>query len=267
LKTNKKELLSFFIISFAWMWLINLPRVLEGFNLITLNPFLSMMMGYIAVFGPGIAAFMLTSHSLGKEGLRSLWNSGWRLPQEKRWLLPAVFLIPLSALATLGFLRLLDVSLQWEYGLSPAMIVPIGLLIWLVGAYPEEYGWRGYALPRLLENLRPLAASLILGFIWGVWHLPLHFIPATTQFVIPIWQYLLLTVVLSILYTWLYLGTGGSVFVASLFHASGNIAGALIPYWTSNAGRWVSFLILIIPAGVIIWRWQSKKEKLRKVTG
>jgi membrane protease YdiL (CAAX protease family) len=138
------------------------------------------------------------------------------------------------------------------------MIVPIGFLIWLLGAYPEEYGWRGYALPRLLEKNSPLVASLILGAVWGIWHLPLHFIPTTTQFVIPIWQYLLLTLVLSVLYTWLYLGTGGNLFIASLFHASGNIAGALIPYWTSNIGRWVSFLILLVPAVVIAFRWQKK---------
>jgi hypothetical protein len=79
----------------------------------------------------------------------------------------------------------------------------------------------------------------------------LHFIPTTTQFVIPIWQYLLQTVVLSVLYTWLHKGTGGSVFIASLFHAFSNIAGAAIPYWTTNAGRWVSFGLLLIAAVII----------------
>ena len=257
---SRKELLSFFGISFLWMWLINLFRILGSRNILTINPFLSMIMGYIAVFGPGIAAFVLTARSSGKVGIKTLWKRGWQLDFNKIWLIPTILMIPFAALLTLAILSLLDISIVWEAALPPAMVVPIGLLIWLLGAYPEEYGWRGYALPRLLEKFNPLIASLILGSVWGIWHLPLHFIPTTTQYVIPIWQYLLLTLVLSVLYTWLYLATGGNLFIASLFHASGNIAGALIPYWTSNAGRWMSFLILLIPAVVIVFRWQKNRE-------
>jgi membrane protease YdiL (CAAX protease family) len=144
------------------------------------------------------------------------------------------------------------------------MIVPIGLLIWLLGAYPEEYGWRGFALPRFLEKYSPLTASLILGAIWGIWHLPLRFIPTTTLYVIPFWQYFLQTIVLSILYTWLHKGTKGSVFIASLFHAFGNITGSAIPYWTTSAGRWVSFGILLIVAVLVVLfssHFRNREEK------
>ena len=257
---TRKELISFFVISFLWMWLINFVRILDARNVLTINPILSMVMGYIAVFGPGVAAFILTFRSSGKAGAKSLWKRGWQFDFKKIWLLPTILLIPVAAVLTLAIMNLLNISLDWEAALPLAMLVPIGLLIWLLGAYPEEYGWRGYALPRLLEKFSPLTASLILGAVWGIWHLPLHFIPTTTQFVIPVWQYLLLTLVLSVLYTWLYLGTNGNLFIASLFHASGNIAGALIPYWTSNIGRWVSFLILLVPAVVIAFRWQKNRE-------
>ncbi|HEY9121517.1 MAG TPA: type II CAAX endopeptidase family protein [Brevefilum sp.] len=257
-KTNE-ELILFFIISFLWMWAINLFRILDARNFLSLDPVISMVMGYVAVFGPGIAAFLLTYRSHGRTGIKSLWKRGWQFDFKKIWLVPTIFLIPIAAIITLGILSLLDSPIFWEAALPYAMIVPIGLLIWLFGAYPEEYGWRGYALPRLLRKYNPLLASLILGAIWGIWHLPLHFIPTTTQYVIPIWQYFLLTIVLSVLYTWLYLGTGGNLFSASLFHASGNIAGALIPYWTSNTGRWVSFLILLLPAIVIALHWQKKR--------
>ncbi len=257
---TRKELIFFFVISFLWMWMINLFRILDARSVLTLNPILSMIMGYIAVFGPGIAAFVLTFRTSGKAGAKSLWKRGWQFNFKKIWLIPTILLVPFSALLTLGILTLLDILIMWEASLPAAMIVPIGLLIWLIGAYPEEYGWRGYALPRLLKKFNPLAASLILGAVWGIWHLPLHFIPTTTQFVIPVWQYLLLTLVLSVLYTWLYLKTEGNLFVASLFHASGNIAGALIPYWTSNAGRWISFLVLLISAVGIIIHWQGSKK-------
>lgn len=97
--------------------------------------------------------------------------------------------MPLTGLLTLSVLALLGVGLLWEYSLSPARLVPVGLLIWLVRALPEEYGWRGYALDRLQEHLGALPASLVLGSIWSLWHLPLHFIPGTTLKSIPIWEY------------------------------------------------------------------------------
>jgi len=263
MKKKNRELANFFVIAFLWMWVINLPRVLAAFGVFEIPELISMLMGYIAVFGPAIAAFILTRRAKGKEGVKALWKRGWNLKFNKWWFLPSLLMVPIAAVITLLVMNLLDIPIAWEYRLPLAMVVPIGLLIWLLGAYPEEYGWRGFALPRLLDKHHPLVASLILGVIWGIWHLPLHFIPSTTQFVIPIWQYLLLTLVLSVLYTWLYLGTGGNLFIASLFHASGNIAGALIPYWVSDTGRWISFLILLLPAIIIAWRWIKQKDNLQ----
>ena len=214
----KKSPAAFFAIAFGWMWLINLPRVLAAYGKLTIPEGLSMLMGYLALFGPGVAAFILTRLQAGKPGVKALWRSGWRINFDRKWLLPAIFLVPVAGLLTWLVLSLMDVPIEWQYGAPPAMIVPIGLLIWLLNAYPEEYGWRGYALPRLLERGSPLAASLVLGLIWGLWHLPLHFIPTTTQYVIPVWEYVLQTIVLAVLYTWLHQATGGSVLIASLFH-------------------------------------------------
>lgn len=252
MKSSKNDLILFFIIAFGWMWLINLPRLASVFGWLDLSELVSSLLGYLALFGPGVAAFLMTRIRSGKPGGKALWRSGWQLNFEKIWLLPAILLVPVSGLLTWGIITMLGEPIEWQYGAPLPMLIPIGLLIWLINAYPEEYGWRGYALPRLLKEYSPLTASLLLGLIWGVWHLPLHFIPTTTQYVIPIWQYLLQTVVLSVLYTWLHSNTNGSVFIASLFHAFSNIAGAAIPYWTTNTGRWVSFGLLFISAIVII---------------
>jgi membrane protease YdiL (CAAX protease family) len=258
---SRNELPLFFVIAFGGMWLINLPRVLAAFGWFELLNPLSAILGYLALFSPGATAFILTGIKSGQDGAKRLWRSGWRLKFDKKWLLPAILLVPGAGLLTWLILSLMDVPIEWQYGAPPALILPIGILIWLLNAYPEEYGWRGYALPRLLDRYSPLTASLILGVIWGVWHLPLHFIPTTTQFVIPIWQYLLQTIVISVLYTWLHEGTNGSVFIASLFHASSNIAGAAIPYWTTNTGRWVSFGLLLITAAIIVTASPQFKKK------
>ena len=254
MKSARKELIYFFLIAFGWMWGLNLPRVLASYELINLPPLLSAILQYTAVFGPGVAAFILTGIQSGKAGVKALWRRGWKLNASKEWLFPALVLVPVAGLLTLGLLLLLGQPIYWEYALPPAMIVPIGLIIWLLGALPEEYGWRGYALDRLQAHSNPLVAGLLLGALWGIWHLPLHFIAGTTQAAIPIWEYLAQTLVLSLLYTWLHNGSGGSVLIAGLFHASGNLTGALIPYWVTGPGRWISFGMLLVPLVVLLVR-------------
>ena len=128
----------------------------------------------------------------------------------------------------------LGIPIEWEYGQPWQAWVPLFFYVLLLNALPEEYGWRGFALDRLQKKSSALSASLILGLIWALWHLPLFFIEGTTQAAIPMVQYMLQTVVLSIFYTWLYNNTGGSVLIAApglpcsltttprLFHASAN---------------------------------------------
>jgi len=250
--TGLRDLLSFFLLAFALNWMLQLPRLMAVAGWISLSTGLSTMLGRVAVFTPAIAAFMLTAIRSGKSGVRTLWRCGWEVRFRKTWLLPALLLVPVSGVLIIGLLTVIGVSIPWEYSLSPTMLVPVALMIWMLGALPEEYGWRGYALDRLQAHLKPLPASLLLGVIWSTWHLPLHFIPGTTQAVIPFWEFSAQTIVLTVLYSWLHNETGGSVLIAGLFHASGNLTGAVIPYWTTGTGRWISFLLLLIPALLVV---------------
>src|SRR3712207_6537622 len=90
----------------------------------------------------------------------------------------------------------------------------------------EELGWRGYALPRLLARRSALAASLILGLLWGLWHLPTFYVLGAPQHGLPISAFLLLTMAYSVLFTWIYLHTRGSVLIATLFHSAINLPGS-----------------------------------------
>jgi len=234
-------------------------------GVLVLSPILSSILGYVAVFGPMAAAFLLTYFSGGWQAVKSAFREGWRGFPEKKWWWAILLLIPVNAAVTLGIMILFDLPVVWEAALPPAMIVPIGLLILLLGAYPEEFGWRGYALPRMLKRWNPLVASLILGVIWGIWHLPLHFIETTTQYHIPIGEYLLQTILLTILYTWLYRKTQRSLLAMAMFHLSSNLAGAIFPYWTSSAGRWIGFFLLLVvtvPAAFSLWKSEPEKRAL-----
>jgi membrane protease YdiL (CAAX protease family) len=84
----------------------------------------------------------------------------------------------------------------------------------------EELGWRGYALLRLLAERSALAASLILGTLWGAWHLPTFFVPGAPQYGLPFSAFVLLTMAYSVIIGWVYVHVRGSVLIASLLHGS-----------------------------------------------
>lgn len=96
------------------------------------------------------------------------------------------------------------------------------------GPLAEEAGWRGFALPRLQAKYNALVSSLILGVIWCCWHIPLFFVPGSSQQGIPFPIYLMLVVTLSIYFTWLYNNTGGSLVICVLAHFCFNLSGGFI---------------------------------------
>ena len=257
-ENNKRQLTYFFAITFAFSWLLWLPQVLK-FNGYPEWPDIVGLPGMFAPFGPAVAAFFLTWKVDGKAGMKTLWNRGWQLKFDKKWLWVALLFGPVTALLTVLLLNLVQGSFSWEHGIPAMMIVPVFLLIFLTNALPEEYGWRGFALDRLQKGSTALGASLILGSIWALWHLPLFFIEGTTQAAIPMYQYFLQTIVLAIFYTWLHNNTGGSVFIAIIFHSVANISAAAVPFWTTDLGRWINFGILIVAAAIVITVSGSKQ--------
>jgi membrane protease YdiL (CAAX protease family) len=113
----------------------------------------------------------------------------------------------------------------------------------------EEPGWRGFALPRLLERLSPLNASLVLGVIWVAWHLPMFFNEewgANNDFV---W-FLVNVLGLSIIMTWLFLRPRGSVIPAMLFHGGTNVVGSYFPLMTDVVPGAPDFFVL---RGSVYW--------------
>ena len=85
----------------------------------------------------------------------------------------------------------------------------------------EEPGWRGFALPKMLTSISPLAASLVIGVLWAAWHIPLFFSQAWLGSM-PFAWFLLYTVFLSTIMSWLYLKSSGSVLPVMLFHQATN---------------------------------------------
>jgi len=256
-KSEHKNLIQFFVLTFIISWILWIPSLLKSNGFPNL-PDIVGLPGMFAPFGPAIAAFWLTWRQSGRMGVKKLWKRGWSLDFNKKWLLPAIFLMPMISLVTVGVITLMGNSIPWENGVPIPAIVPAFVFIYLLNALPEEYGWRGYALGRMLGHRSALTASLILGAIWGFWHLPLHFIEGSVQSNIPVYQFILQQMVLAIFYTWLFNNTRGAVSVAVLFHTMGNIMGAAVPFWTTEEGRWIGFGVQVVFAITIILIWGPK---------
>ena len=115
-----------------------------------------------------------------------------------------------------------------------ATLAPLTLLFlavygfFLSGPLAEEPGWRGFALPRLQALHGPLIGSLILGVLWALWHLPLFFTPWNELTTFNLVVYVLATSCLTIIYTWAFNNTKGSVFIAILLHWSFDLSTLIV---------------------------------------
>jgi uncharacterized protein len=126
----------------------------------------------------------------------------------------------------------------------------------LAAGLVEEPGWRGVALDRLQSLTVPVAAALMIGVQWILWHLPLFFMEGSYQYELGLgstrfWVFNAFLLVLSVLYVWLCNGSGGSILVAILAHAGTNIAGSLIPQNTLSDV--VGLGTAVVAAAAIIW--------------
>jgi uncharacterized protein len=177
--------------------------------------------------GPTLAAFVMTGATEGRVGVRRLLHRIvlWRVGL--RWYLFALIGVPVvMALGTL----ILPGGVASLLALGPGFVLSyLGLFVFVFiigGPLGEEPGWRGFALPRLQSLHGPLVGSLILGILWGLWHLPLFWTPWNTLTTFNVVVFVLATICLTIIYTWVFNNTKGSLLIVILLHASFNVAAA-----------------------------------------
>lgn len=163
------------------------------------------------------------------------------------WYVIALGLPTVLSLATAALTYLLGAPKLLQVG--ALTIFDVILFVLVVG---EELGWRGYALPLLLEKRSSVTASLILGAVWGLWHLPTFLVPGTPQYGLPLTAFVLLTIEYSILMTWVFLHTLGSVLIATLFHGAINLSQGLFLGGLDGASRYWLLSIVYGVAAIIV---------------
>jgi len=254
---KRNSLSIFFILTFAITWTMWFPAALTKLNggasiLGPDNP-----IGQLGRWAPGIAAIILTTIIAGKQGIGALFRplKVWRV--NIGWYLVALFYQPLLFF----FAKWIDSLFGNIYEVvsplttveGPIFFVGLAVVISAIpGAFMEELGWRGFALPRLQIKNNALIASIILGLLWGAWHIPSLIFFGETNTLNIIWS-VANFIPVTILFTWLYNNTQGSLLLVTLFHASiqysNNFLG-VIPTETANIVNWLVAIVIMAVFGL-----------------
>jgi uncharacterized protein len=254
---RRHPLAAFLILTYGLTWALWIP--LDIFRDSASGPYTSLAL-LIGSNIPSAVAIVLTLVGFGKGATRKLlgqlviWRVGWR------WYL--VLLAPTALVV--GTITLVAVT---RGGPTAALAVPLVSAIIAVAfmtfpgsALGEEIGWRGYALPRVQSSRTALTASLVIGSLHGLWHLPLWLRGDVDHRLSVYPAFLIQALALAVIYTWLYNSSKGSLLLVVLFHTATNapltlvllplgIENWVLPFWLMAGFTAVAALIVVAVFG------------------
>jgi hypothetical protein len=256
----------FFVLTYLISWGVWVPLALTG----TAHP-----VQKLGTFGPTIAALLLTALLEGRRGLREIGRrlTLWRVPIG--WYLFSLFgtavVVGLS-IALHGLLGGSTANFSEPVPLFPMAVIGF-VYVLFTSVLGEEIGWRGYALPHLQARHGALTSSLIIGVVWGLWHLPLFYMAGDFHRDIPLTPFILQDVALSVIYTWMFNHTRGSLLLPHLFHTASNLTLGMLPILPMSTGGatrplWLAVgLVILFAAGLSVAYGPEKlgSQRIQKV--
>ena len=217
---KRHPIITFFVLAYALAWIIESPLV---FLTDSLTDTQVLVVQILSSNVPSVVAIMLTAMVFGRGALRKLLGRLliWRV--NPLWYL-VVFLGPVALVGGVVPLNALlgGPALSLGMPLLGAAIF-FGFSIFPGSALGEEIGWRGYVLPRLQSRMSALSAALLLAPIWALWHLPLWLQGKPFQTPTLYAGFVVSAFALSVILTWVYNSTGGSLLFVVLLHATVNL--------------------------------------------
>jgi uncharacterized protein len=251
----RSPLLTYFVLSYTFFWgFLVLIIVILGMLRLKPDALPAWAMSIIVILGswmPNLSAVTVTGALAGREGVRKLLGKFFAYRKAVHWHLIALFPFPL-AFAASGLYLLAGGTIHRTMGISVGFWAGLIVLNLLQGATGEEAGWRGFALPRLQKTHGPVKASLILGFIWTFWHLPLWLISGYlgTDLLIYVLAFSVSIISLTLLLTWISNKTPNSLVPIVITHFSFNASLNLVD--ARGLGLVPTLPLLAITAGMYL---------------
>jgi membrane protease YdiL (CAAX protease family) len=258
---------------FSWAFLIPCYRILLDAEKGTF-PILALI-GLIGAYGPSITALIISRICEGPGSIKKRLKKALLWKVQVKWyffiFLAPVVILTISIIGASILLGFSPGNIDVVAGLK--VLFPYILVALPFGPMGEELGWRGYLLPELLKKHTPIAASLILGVIWTFWHIASFGYPGAAippVFEVNAWTiFLYLGNILgaTLLFTFIYLKTKGSVLVAILFHAAFNASSTIVytafPSLVSNVNYreniYIINLLIVILVGIFLLITNKKR--------
>ena len=251
-----RQVSAFFLISFFFSWAFWTPGVLSHFGVSHARLSSADPLQLLGDLGPAVGALVVAAWNRGD--IRHLGSSLWRAKSPPRWYAASIFIpviiISVSSAARAATLHLnfcISTERIWHpgglqsrllSGFVGSAALAIGMFIF---AAAEEIGWRGFALPRLISSIGFLPATLFLGVMWALWHLPLAFTDGNPLRGESFFLFAVSTALLSLLVGYIWVRTT-SVLLAALFHTAGNVSFFLLEPTATTGYRSVIALIFVL---------------------
>jgi membrane protease YdiL (CAAX protease family) len=228
------SLVWFFVILFVVSWIGAIPMVLASYGQKLSTPV--RLLQIFMLFGQGLVAALFVGINDGKIGLRRLFGGLLKWRVGLHWYLMVFFLPAILNL----IVRLISASMGLKL---PPLAAPEIFLTSFASTFigyfllnTEELAWRGVALPKLQERFSQHTASLIIGIIWGVFHVPIFLMKGGHPGGFPFHLYMVMVVAMSFIMTWAFNGTGRSLLIVHLLHQFMNTWGELLPSYPKAVG-------------------------------
>jgi uncharacterized protein len=265
---KRHPLIAFFVLAYALAWIIESPLV---FLTDSLTGTQGLILTILSANVPSVVAIVLTAIVFGRGALRKLLGQLliWRV--NPLWYL-GVVLGPVALVGGMVALNTLLGGPALSLGMTLlGVAIFFGFSIFPGSALGEEIGWRGYVLPRLQSRMSALSAALLIAPIWALWHLPLWLTgtPGHTPLIYA--GFVVSVFALSVLLTWVYNSTGGSLLLVVLAHATFNLPitilyGALggrvtVPILLYFGLMAVAAIVVVIVAGPTHLSRKHKKQE------
>ena len=233
----------------------------------------------LAASSASLSAIVIASIISGKTGVKKLlgqlliWRTGI-----KWWLVVLFFLVPTTLIGFYFTGLVIGSPLDPSKFMPLYTIIPMIIVYFITAGLGEEIGWRGFMLPRLQAKYNALVASIIISVIWGIWHFPLflYSFPGAEHMVYTQWtaKYGIVVALFffilfnqlpwSILYTWVYNNTKGSLLLICLFHGSEPwVALFTKGFDTKTMFNWTGYGIVMLICAIAVVLYNGPKNLSR----
>lgn len=220
----------------------------------------------LGVFAPGLVALAFTAQAEGRSGVARLLARIGHWQVRARWYAIAISYFAVIKLAAALVHRM--ITHEWPpFGDTPVALMMAGIAVSTWAQAGEEVGWRGYALPRLAHYVGLGGASLVLGVVWAVWHLPLFILPDSGSTGQSFPAYLLQVMALSVVLAFIYWKTDGSLLLVMVMHAAVNNTTGIVPAAIGGATTPIALGGSLVAWATVVLSWVVATPLLNRMRG